>query len=197
MPLDLAELVTVWYPTVTPDEVERVTQLVRAFCDSELAARLAALGGARVERPFAFTLDGVLLNGRLDALRFIEGAALVLDYKTNLVGDSDPAEIVETDYRIQRTVYALACLHAGATEVEVVYQFLETPEKIVTSRYTAADREALEAELGAAIAGIRGGDFRPTPSPYACSGCPALDVICAGPRLGDSDAWLGDGVEAA
>ncbi len=31
---------------------------------------------------------------------------------------------------------------------------------------------------------IRAGEFRPTPSPFACSGCPALDVVCAGPRLG-------------
>jgi hypothetical protein len=41
----------------------------------------------------------------------------------------------------------------------------------------------LEAELSAAIAAIRAGDFRPTPSEYACAGCPALDVVCAGPRL--------------
>jgi hypothetical protein len=41
----------------------------------------------------------------------------------------------------------------------------------------------LEAELSEAIARIRAGDFRPTPSPFACAGCPALDVVCAGPRL--------------
>ena len=29
----------------------------------------------------------------------------------------------------------------------------------------------------------RAGDFRPTPSEYAWAGCPALDVVCAGPRL--------------
>jgi ATP-dependent helicase/nuclease subunit A len=197
LPGDLADLVTGWYPTIEPEEIERVTAFVRAYCDSQLATRLAALGDVRVERPFAFELDGVLLNGRLDVLRFIEGKALVLDYKTNLVGDSDPREIVDSDYSLQRTVYALACLHAGATEVEVVYQFLETPERVVSATYTSDDRATLEAELGAAIAGIRAGDFRPTPSPFACSGCPALDVICAGPRLGDVEVWLGDGVEAA
>jgi len=41
----------------------------------------------------------------------------------------------------------------------------------------------LEAELSAAIARLRAGEFRPTPSDYACAGCPALDVVCAGPRL--------------
>ena len=43
--------------------------------------------------------------------------------------------------------------------------------------------DALEEELSAAIATIHEGDFRPTPSEFACSGCPALDVVCAGPRL--------------
>ena len=41
----------------------------------------------------------------------------------------------------------------------------------------------LEGRLSASIARIRAGDFRPTPSAFACSGCPALDVVCAGPRL--------------
>ena len=46
-----------------------------------------------------------------------------------------------------------------------------------------ADVPVLEAELSAAIARIQAGDFVPTPSEQACSGCPALDVVCAGPRL--------------
>jgi hypothetical protein len=42
---------------------------------------------------------------------------------------------------------------------------------------------ALEAELSEAIGRIRVGEFVPTPSEFTCSGCPALDVVCAGPRL--------------
>ena len=34
-----------------------------------------------------------------------------------------------------------------------------------------------------AIRAIQESDFRPTPSELACSGCPVLDVVCAGPRL--------------
>ena len=37
--------------------------------------------------------------------------------------------------------------------------------------------------LSEAIATIRAGRFVPTPSELACAGCPALDVVCAGPRL--------------
>ena len=83
-------------------------------------------------------------------------------------------------------MYALACFRAGFDEVEVVYQFLEAPEDVVSSTFSRGDVDALERELGAAIARIREGDFRPTPSPFACSGCPALDRVCAGPRLGSA-----------
>jgi len=38
-------------------------------------------------------------------------------------------------------------------------------------------------ELSAAIARIQAGEFPPTPSDFACAGCPALDLVCAGPRL--------------
>jgi len=41
----------------------------------------------------------------------------------------------------------------------------------------------LEGELSEAIARINAGEFAPTPSEFICAGCPALDVICAGPRL--------------
>jgi hypothetical protein len=68
--------------------------------------------------------------------------------------------------------------------VEIVYVFLERPGEVVAATFSAADVPALEAELSAAIARIRTGEFRPTPSPFACAGCPALDVVCAGPRLG-------------
>jgi hypothetical protein len=80
-------------------------------------------------------------------------------------------------------VYALACLRDGADEVEVVYQFLERPDDVVSATFGRAHVEELEAELSAAISRIRTGDFRPTPSEFACSGCPALDLVCAGPRL--------------
>ena len=131
----------------------------------------------------------MLLHGRLDALSLAEGHALVLDYKTNQLGECEPRDVVEEEYRLQRLVYALACLKAGAGEVEVVYQFLERPDEPVSTTFTPADTEALEADLSAAIARIREGNFRPTPSEFACSTCPALDLVCAGPRLGGGRPW--------
>jgi hypothetical protein len=49
--------------------------------------------------------------------------------------------------------------------------------------FTRADLPELEGRLTQAIRAIQEGDFRPTPSEMACAGCPALDVVCAGPRL--------------
>jgi ATP-dependent exoDNAse (exonuclease V) beta subunit len=177
------ERVRAWYPAVTEEELARIAGFVASYCGSELARRIATLPGARPERPFAFEHDGVLLNGRLDVLHRDGPRALVLDYKTNTLAEGTPEEIVEADYRLQRLVYALACFRAGAEEVEVVYHFLERPDAVVSTTFVRADTAALEAELSDAIGGIRAGEFRPTPSEFICAGCPALDVVCAGPRL--------------
>ena len=181
---ELEALVRGWYPTVAGDEIARIEELVRSYTGSALAARIAGLRGVRPERPFAFELDGVLVNGRLDVLWREGDRALVLDYKTNALLGRDPAEIVAEEYLTQQVVYAIACLRAGASEVEVVYHFLEEPDAVVSRVFTTDDAVALEEGLSASIARIRAGEFRPTPSAFACSGCPALDVVCAGPRLG-------------
>jgi len=183
-------VVRTWYPAATDEEVARIEAFVRSYCGSELAARVAALPGATVERPFAFEHDGVLLHGRLDVLWRDGPRALVLDYKTNSLEEGAPEEIVEADYRLQRLVYALACFRAGADEVEVVYHFLERPDAVVSTTFARLEVPVLEAELSEAIRRIDGGEFTPTPSEFTCSGCPALDVVCAGPRLRSSPERL-------
>ena len=175
--------VRVWYPDVSPQELDRVAVLVEAYCDSALAKRVAELRGAQPERPFAFEHDGVVIRGRLDVLWREGDRALVVDYKSNALEGRMPDEIIESEYTLQRLVYALVCLRAGATDVEVAYQFLEQPHDVVSKTFTPTDTQTLESELSAAIARIRAGEFRPTPSEFACSDCPALDLVCAGPRL--------------
>jgi ATP-dependent exoDNAse (exonuclease V) beta subunit len=201
VPSDLAELVRARYPAARDDEVERIRAFVASYCDSELGARIASLEGAEAELPFAFEHDGVLLHGRIDVLHRDGPRALVLDYKTNSLAEASlampteagsasptrptntPDEIVEHDYRLQRLVYALACFRAGAEEVEVVYHFLERPDAVITDCYKLEDVPALEAELSEAIARIQANDFSPTPDDFVCADCPALDLVCAGPRL--------------
>jgi ATP-dependent helicase/nuclease subunit A len=181
---ELARTVSGWYPNVAEDELDRIESLVDAYCASPIATRLASLPGARTERPFTFEHDGVLIRGRLDVHWQHGSRGLVVDYKSNALEGRQPAEIVEAEYTLQRLVYALVCLRGGATEVEVAYQFLERPDDVVSTTFTADDTPGLEAELSAAIARIRSGDFKPTPSEFACADCPALDLMCAGPRLG-------------
>jgi ATP-dependent helicase/nuclease subunit A len=188
------EPVRAWYPAVTDEELERIRGFVAAYCESELAGRVASLPGAAAERPFAFLHDGVLLHGRLDVFAADGGRAFVLDYKTNSLAEGTPEEIVEADYRLQRLVYALACFRTGAEEVEVVYHFLERPDAVVSTIFVVEDVAALEAELSEAITRIQAGAFRPTPSEFTCAGCPALDRVCAGPRLAELGAFP---VEAA
>jgi ATP-dependent helicase/nuclease subunit A len=183
VPVDLVEQVRARYPAATEEEVERIRGFVAAYCASELAKRIAGLEGAAAERPFAFEHDGVLLHGRLDVLQLDGKRALVVDYKTNWLEEESPAEVVERDYRLQRLVYALACFRCAVQEVEVVYQFLERPTELVTVCYKASEAPVLEAELSRAIAAINAGEFRPTPSEFICADCPALDLVCAGPRL--------------
>src|SRR4051794_17258437 len=179
----LLEEIDLAAPVVPELEDELIRGFVTAYCDSELARRVAGLEGVEKERHFTFEQDGVLVHGYIDAFHLRDGRALVVDYKTNALGDASPDEIVEQDYRLQRLVYALACFRAGAEEVEVVYHFLERPDAPVGAVFTGSDVPELEDELSAAIARIQAGEFPPTPSDFACAGCPALDLVCAGPRL--------------
>ena len=122
-------------------------RFVAGYCASPLAQRVAALDDVRAEVPFTFEHDGVLIRGFLDVLHLAGESALVVDYKTNVVGEGTPEEIVDQDYRLQRLVYALACFRSGAHRVEVVYHFLERPDATVSALFTMADVPALEAEL--------------------------------------------------
>lgn len=183
LPEDLEARVRADRPGASEEEVERIRAFVSSYCESALAARVAALDRPRKELHFAFEHDGVLLHGYLDVFHVAEGRALVVDYKTNTLEVGTPTEIVEADYRLQRLVYALAAFRAGAEEVEVVYHFLERPDAVAATQFARPDVPVLEAELSEAIAVIQAGRFTPTPDELICAGCPALDVVCAGPRL--------------
>ena len=168
---------------------ERIGGLVEAYC--ALAARRAA-GGARGRGgPSGRSRSSTTAcssTGSSTCSTCDGGRALVADFKSNVLGDHSPAEVVEAEYRLQRLVYAIACFRAGADEVEVVYQFLERPDELVEAVFRREQLPELEAELSAAIARIQAGRFPPRPSECACAGCPALDVVCAGPALRGSYA---------
>jgi len=178
-PAELESSVRARHPAASEKDLERIGGLVANYCDSKLAQRVAQLPEPQSELGFVFEQDGVLVNGFLDVAAFADGKAFVLDYKSNRI-DRDLEEIVADEYRIQRLVYALACLRAGYKEVEVAYAFLEQPDAVVSATFGAADAEELERELNTVIERVAAGDFSPTPNAFICSDCPANGVVCAG-----------------
>jgi hypothetical protein len=88
-------------------------------------------------------------------------------------------------YEIQRLIYALAGLRAGAATVEVQHLFLDRPHEPVVAEYTteAGDAERLERELASLAGGVLQRDFRVTDTPHRtlCSGCPGEGGLCSWP----------------
>lgn len=178
-------------PLPGPEELDGLAAVVRRFAASEVCARLGRAGAVRREQRFAFALEdrpgAPMVVGALDVLAR-EGAGpgerlLVVDYKTDRLERDPPAELVARGYPGQQLIYALAALHAGAAEVEIVHCFLEAPEAPVTASYTSAQREELEARLRALASGVLARRFTVAPDPHRrlCAGCPAQGGLCSWP----------------
>ncbi|MGI9659380.1 MAG: PD-(D/E)XK nuclease family protein, partial [Gaiellaceae bacterium] len=177
------------YPHVISENIERVRGQVEAWNASELASEVQR-SDTRVELPFTFVHDGVLLHGRFDAFSLREGHALLVDYKTNRLEGRDAEQIVDTDYAHQLTVYALAAFRAGATDVDVAYVFLEQPDRPVVRRFGSGDVETLAGRLSDAIARINDGEFEPSPSEFGCPECPLHEVACDGLAMLEEERTL-------
>jgi len=188
---EMAALLRSYGGPVLDEDIADLARLVAGFGASSLAGRIARAGGIRRELPFAFTLATagqrargertLLLNGVVDVYAEEGERLLVVDYKSNRLGDRDPAAVTEDSYSVQRTVYALAALRAGAPSVEVVYVFLERPEETVHSVFAAADSADLEAQLRALAGGVLEGRFEPAAKPHRglCAGCPGQAALCS------------------
>jgi ATP-dependent helicase/nuclease subunit A len=163
---------------------ERVAMLVDGWLGSELRAQLAE-GGAqlRPEVPFILELGGAIVRGKIDLLADALDEPLVVDYKTDALGDADPAELAGR-YQTQRDLYALAVHQAtGAGTVKAAYCFLEAPERTVLETYDESGLDAARDRLEGLIQRIRDGDFARTDSPHRslCHGCPAAARLCGNP----------------
>ena len=178
----LAERVEV--EVAAADEADLLA-MTAAFMASPLRDRLAAAHTVHRELGFAFALgSGPLVNGFVDVLaEEADGVQLVIDYKSDRIGDADPEALVSASYGGQRRIYALAALRAGAPVVEVAHVFLERPGEPAVARYTAADAAALEAELQADAAPLLAGDFPVAAVPHRalCASCPGRGTLCSYP----------------
>jgi RecB family exonuclease len=140
----------------------------------------------RREEGFTFILDDVPFNGYVDLLaEEADGTALIVDYKSDHVSaaETDLESLVEASYGVQRRIYALAALRAGAPAVEVVHLFLERPTEPATCRFTSADVARLDAELQRRASRLLAGEFPVAAVPHRglCATCPARAGLCSHP----------------
>ena len=160
-----------------------IAQLASAIVRSPLCARLARARGLEREHAFAYTLDGELLRGVIDvAGSEPDGTLLVVDYKTDMIEpDEDLAARIERDYSLQRLVYAVAGLRAGAARVEVAHCFLRAPEDPLSTIYEASDLARLERALSERMAPLRAGRFEVSQRPgrELCASCPGRSRLCS------------------
>ncbi len=176
------------WPPPGPAEADELAALVGRFGASTLCRRLAAAGSIRREERFAFPVGpdpaAPLVVGAIDVLARERGdSLLIVDYKSDRLLGTAPERLVAEQYAIQRLVYALAALRAGAATVEVVHCFIEEPETPVSAVYDRGRRPDLEQGLAGLSRGILCREFTVTPAPHrrVCAGCPAEGGLCSWP----------------
>jgi hypothetical protein len=179
-------------------DVEDVRAMLERVTSSGLRERVAEADRVRVELPFAFTLDvggrSLLMNGVVDVLADEGARTLVVDWKSDALGEHEPEELTSAHYSTQRIVYALAALRAGAESVEVVHCYLERPDEPAVVQYDATDMERLERELLGLAHGVVDGRFEPSSEPHfaLCADCPGRAALC----VHESDLTLRLSVQA-
>lgn len=175
---------------LTEGEVVELVELMEGALRTPLMGRVRDARLARREASFTIPLapgdpSVPVLLGIVDLVaEEAGGTTLVVDYKTDRVDpDVDLDAVVAAGYGVQRTIYALAALSAGARRVDVAHLYLERPDAPVVATFEAADADALRADLRGRAAGILAGDFPPTAEPdrRVCSGCPGRGGLCPVP----------------
>jgi ATP-dependent exoDNAse (exonuclease V) beta subunit len=167
-----------------PTDVADIRAMLERAAGSGLRERIAAARRVRTELPFAFTLDvhnrSLLINGVVDVLADEGARTLVVDWKSDALGEREPEELTRADYSTQRIIYALAALRAGAERVEVVHCYLERPDEPAVALFESADIEALERELLRLAQGVVEGRFEPSAEPHfaLCADCPGRAALC-------------------
>jgi ATP-dependent exoDNAse (exonuclease V) beta subunit len=159
-------------------QIAMALDLAKAFLGSSLCDEI---GDRRVgaEVPFVLSVAGTLVRGSIDLLvERDDGSVLVVDYKTDRLGDQDPEQIVSR-YAVQRDLYALAAAARG-TPVETAYVFLERPEPAVRERFGEAELDAARRRIEAVLERLAAGRFEVTNRPHRalCLDCPARERLC-------------------
>ena len=169
------------------EALERVQALVGGWLGCALRAQLDAAGARlRPEVPFVLALGGAVVRGKIDLVAETPQGLVIVDYKTDALRGSDPAEVAGR-YSTQRDLYALA-VHDGlpgsrAGSLRAAYCFLESPKQTLIESYDKPALSAARERLEAHLMGIGEGHFARTehPHPSLCYGCPAAAHLCGKP----------------
>jgi ATP-dependent helicase/nuclease subunit A len=166
-------------------EREEIAALIGGALESTPARELRAMGPARSEHPFSFSLgaEEPLVTGVLDlVVERPDGTSTIVDYKSDrLLGGEDLERLVLRDYGFQRLLYALAAIENGAHEVEVAHWFLERPGEWVSARFVSEQQDRLREQLLGRIAQARARGFAVTDAPHRgiCLTCPGRGGLCS------------------
>lgn len=154
-------------------------RMIADFLSSELGQQARA-AKVRAEVPLLLSVEGVTIRGSADLL--VEGdTPLIIDYKTNRLGDTDPRDKM-VPYELQRGLYALALFRARPDErVDTAYSFLNRADEPVLKTFKAEDFAEVEASLGATLTEITAGRFFEAGSTGRgpCRDCWACDALKA------------------
>jgi DNA helicase-2/ATP-dependent DNA helicase PcrA len=153
-------------PDLTSEELAgepgKIERLEKAFTES----RFGALTPMYAERPFLLLMDGIVVNGRIDAIYGEHaGEWEIVDYKTGRVPEAgDPISGLQLD------LYALACVDVfGKRPEDLTLTYLYLSEGVEVSR-PAGDIEEIRSRVTASLKHITAGEFTPTPGPQ-CRYC--------------------------
>ena len=161
------------------EQIAMALDLAKAFLGSSLCDEIGD-GRVGAEVPFVLSVAGTLVRGSIDLLvERADGSVLVVDYKTDRLGDRDPEQIVSR-YAVQRDLYALAAAARG-TPVETAYVFLERPEPAVRERFGEGELDAARDRIEAVLERLAAGRFEVTDRPHRalCLDCPARERLCS------------------
>ncbi|WP_026912821.1 UvrD-helicase domain-containing protein [Patulibacter minatonensis] len=139
-----------------PHDAEALVVLAGRLEATDVARRAVATPEERrhVERPFLFDVGAgrPLVQGFVDLwLDEGDGRTTIVDWKTNRLAGRAPTAVVDGHYALQRDVYALAALLAGATHVDVVFVFAEAPDRPAVYAIPAARTDALQERVASEI----------------------------------------------
>ncbi len=142
-------------PEPGPGESDELIALVRRFAESELCARLGRATSVRREQRFSFALPRPHAGGRArrssparSTCSPVSRAAARWSSTTRPIDCRAPTRgPAAAGYEIQRLIYAIAALRAGADEVEIAHCFLEAPDAPVIVSFGADRLPELDASL--------------------------------------------------